>query len=416
MGLIIEKLNVPLQHKYPLILIKMNTYAKNRVVSESVNSLNETRRPRMHAFFDNRPSSIAQRQILKRIEDSTRGTHSMKFPPCQLKSQGVIQRELYINGEEITWLDLPGMVLFEKGRTVMIDEADVEYLQLLMDSMRILRFNTLAEAVNVGKMVKEIKDRQADGTYRGGKTSNELRLNTGLLSILEHFRDPDHDSGGLSSVGEYSAGFDIEGLLSEDEILTNDNVKDTSPASGRQNEALLTAIKLKSMNLKGRYKLYGRKTVDYVLEDESSENQYAFDPFELPRDARSSESQLDESRRPRREEDPYESFFGDPEKQDSCYEDHVRHKMGNVSSKSGKAYYCGLLDVSGISVDNLYELIDAIYRYEQGVKAENGENYVAPHLSLINSWLQDNNVADFDFEQEYQTSGDLVEDISALFS
>lgn len=400
----------------PLILIKMNTYAKNRVVSESVNSLNETRRPRMHAFFDNRPSSIAQRQILKRIEDSTRGTHSMKFPPCQLKSQGVIQRELYINGEEITWLDLPGMVLFEKGRTVMIDEADVEYLQLLMDSMRILRFNTLAEAVNVGKMVKEIKDRQADGTYRGGKTSNELRLNTGLLSILEHFRDPDHDSGGLSSVGEYSAGFDIEGLLSEDEILTNDNVKDTSPASGRQNEALLTAIKLKSMNLKGRYKLYGRKTVDYVLEDESSENQYAFDPFELPRDARSSESQLDESRRPRREEDPYESFFGDPEKQDSCYEDHVRHKMGNVSSKSGKAYYCGLLDVSGISVDNLYELIDAIYRYEQGVKAENGENYVAPHLSLINSWLQDNNVADFDFEQEYQTSGDLVEDISALFS
>lgn len=298
----------------------------------------------------------------------------------------------------------------------MIDEADVEYLQLLMDSMRILRFNTLAEAVNVGKMVKEIKDRQADGTYRGGKTSNELRLNTGLLSILEHFRDPDHDSGGLSSVGEYSAGFDIEGLLSEDEILTNDNVKDTSPASGRQNEALLTAIKLKSMNLKGRYKLYGRKTVDYVLEDESSENQYAFDPFELPRDARSSESQLDESRRPRREEDPYESFFGDPEKQDSCYEDHVRHKMGNVSSKSGKAYYCGLLDVSGISVDNLYELIDAIYRYEQGVKAENGENYVAPHLSLINSWLQDNNVADFDFEQEYQTSGDLVEDISALFS
>lgn len=394
----------------------MNTYAKNRVVSESVNSLNETRRPRMHAFFDNRPSSIAQRQILKRIEDSTRGTHSMKFPPCQLKSQGVIQRELYINGEEITWLDLPGMVLFEKGRTVMIDEADVEYLQLLMDSMRILRFNTLAEAVNVGKMVKEIKDRQADGTYRGGKTSNELRLNTGLLSILEHFRDPDHDSGGLSSVGEYSAGFDIEGLLSEDEILTNDNVKDTSPASGRQNEALLTAIKLKSMNLKGRYKLYGRKTVDYVLEDESSENQYAFDPFELPRDARSSESQLDESRRPRREEDPYESFFGDPEKQDSCYEDHVRHKMGNVSSKSGKAYYCGLLDVSGISVDNLYELIDAIYRYEQGVKAENGENYVAPHLSLINSWLQDNNVADFDFEQEYQTSGDLVEDISALFS
>lgn len=86
----------------------MNTYAKNRVVSESVNSLNETRRPRMHAFFDNRPSSIAQRQILKRIEDSTRGTHSMKFPPCQLKLQGVIQRELYINGEEITWLDLPG--------------------------------------------------------------------------------------------------------------------------------------------------------------------------------------------------------------------------------------------------------------------------------------------------------------------
>jgi len=120
-------------------------------------------------------------------------------------------------------------------------------------------------------------------------------------------------------------------------------------------------------------------------------------------------------------------FFGDPKIQDSCYEDHVRHKMGNVLPKSRKAYYCGLLDVLGISVDSLRGLIDAIYEYEQGVKAKNKEDYVAPHFSLINSWLQDNNVADFDFEQEYQTkepqsqdkngrSGDFAEDLLALFS
>lgn len=281
------------------------------------------------------------------------------------------------------------------------DSENDEGLKTLIDDNNIWMFKTLNEAKNVGRMVKMIKEATAAKKY---EKDNKHSHTDSLYNLLVHFRDSDHSDSqqALTSLGKYSNPFDIQNpgdfipilLLSKERKNEDPNDQrenkaliNEAPNDQRENEALITAIKLKSMNLSGKYKLYGSPGVDYLLEDEGTQKQYGFDPFKLPKNL-------------------YEEI-------DSwlkvAYEKHVRTKERNIGKEGKKAHYSGLLDISGLNVNQLNFLLNKIFSYEQ-VLSRN-KSYEVPNLSLVNSWLTQNNVADFDFPQEFDLPTSSLTDI-----
>ncbi|MEG2070340.1 MAG: hypothetical protein RR034_03075 [Bacteroidales bacterium] len=311
--------------------------------------------------------------ILQVYKNGTLGREAHR-QETEIKSKNIIQRVLKVGELE----------------DVVNSEGDIG-IQEFIDDGKIWKFRTLDEAKNVGKMVKTMKTAAIAGQYTP-KNETELGLNSNLYQTLKYFRDPDHpvpqspEIQGYDSKGKYSKPFDVKEPDSFSTTLDNPNIKDDNPTPGRINEALVTAIKLKSMTgLAGNHKLYSAQAVDYILENVDTEKQYGFDPFELPKKTA--------DKTPLLNNDSIKTWLND------TYDKHVRTKKINVGKEGKKAYYSGLLDVSGINIDQLNFVLNKIYDYEQTQSTQIG--YEAPHLSLINSWLTENNIADFKFPQEF---------------
>lgn len=217
-------------------------------------------------------------KILQAYKTNTLGREGYR-QGTDSKSGNVIQRVLNIGGE----------IRESKGD---------EVIQQLIEDDKIWHFRTLDEAKSVGKMIKTMKETIANTTYIK-KPEAELNLNNPLYEILKYFRDPDHSTSNsektssYNSIGQYSEPFNIkqlesykQGLLKDpdsQQVREESDIFDPNPSEGRVHEALITAIKLKSMtDLSGTYKLYGVQAVDYVLENDKGK-QYGFDPFELPK-------------------------------------------------------------------------------------------------------------------------------------
>lgn len=338
-------------------------------------NISKQRKPSTINTSNNTHSSNHQQNSLIELIDNSPRVNQLKNQSALINrlispSKTVVQRKLFINDVEKKLEDL--------------DISGSDPLKALVSSSKDWKFSNLKEATNVGTMLAQIKTATQGNDYKQ-QTPTDLGLNTNLVNILTHFRDPDHSDSEL--------GYDSKGKSSDEINMSNPNVdqvlgaendsniRDSSPSEGRKNEALITAIKLKSMNFNQNVKLKGEQAVDYILED-SAKKQYGFDPFELPSGWDGSKEGLTD-------------WVKD------AYEKHVRTKQGNVGNEGKKASYAGLLDISGIDEDKLNTLINTITEYEKGKKGQENDKYIAPYLSLVNSHLKNDNVADYDFPSEF---------------
>lgn len=324
----------------------------------------------MGAHALNNMQSLAKGGIAQRLE-------------VGLCSQPVVQRYLRIDEELLIGEIVQDIEMLE------LEEADKAALIFLARDNREWNFSNQVEAIEVGKMLLGMDE--AD-SY----SFDALELDPGLLSILTHFRDADHAVGGMNSNGEQTPIFPIGNPNPENVLGINpSNLRDPDPTEGRRNEALITAIKLKSMQMPEQVALEGVQAIDYQFKDANSKTRYGFDPFEMPNEGIG-------------DKEAREAWLGD------AYEKHVRGKKANVGEAGEMAHYSGLLDVSGITAEELNTLVNAITEYEKKQKNEKLADYEKPNLSLINSHLADSNVAKYDYS-ELEVTKEPMEGLGAMF-
>lgn len=234
------------------------------------------------------------------------------------------------------------------------NEGDPEAIQYLVDTDKEWHFKTRESAINVGNMVLAMSSTESSQT----KTYEQRAVNLGIFDLFNYLKTVDDAAHGKSQDGRK-----------------------------REQEALITAIKFKQKGLRSRI-WESKESVDYIYTDSSENVVYGFDPFGIPIDHTGKEN--------------LEAITS--EWLNDTYDKHVRTKILGVSSNP-KYFYAGLLDVSGLDVEGIRTVVNKIYDFEK-------DKEDVPHLSLVNSLLLENNVADY-FPQNIEESSPL--DFSDMF-